>query len=160
MEIRKIEPDDIAQVRELIDSIMDSEFSREKGVYNYPDMDDPVDHYGGQRDVFLVAEKDGRIVGTVAIKEDGAESALLRRIFVHGDYRGKGYGERLLASAMEFCFERKYKNVSFRGTDRMQTALKLCLKNGFEQQNVAEVDDFNLVVLTRRLSPGSDEGGA
>lgn len=149
--IRRIQSDDTEGVKNLIKGIMDGEFSKESDVYTYQDLDNPVEHYGGKRDIFLVAEKDGEIIGTVAIKEDGSDSALLRRIFVHKNWRGKGYGELLLSRAMEFCFEHNYKNVTFRGTDRMQTALKLCLKNGFKQENVAEVGDFRLIVLSRKL---------
>lgn len=155
--IRPLQADDKEDVKSLIDSIMGREFSNERQAYAYQDLDDPIEHYSGDRDLFLVAEKDGRIVGTVAIKEDGPNSALLRRIFVHEDYRGKGYGEKLLSKAMEFCFDHNYKNVSFRGTDRMQNALKICIRNGFAQEDVADFDDFKLIVLRKELSGrGSD----
>lgn len=149
--IRRIRSDDVGDVKNLINSIMRGEFPKESKVYAYRDLDDPTDHYGGDRDIFLVAEKAGKIVGTVAIKEDSSDSALLRRIFVHRDFRGQGYGEKLLSKAMEFCFDHNYKNVTFRGTDKMQTALKLCLRNGFKQEDVAEVGDFRLIVLSRKL---------
>jgi GNAT superfamily N-acetyltransferase len=151
IEIRQIKAEDINDVRKLIDDVMEGEFSKEKAAYAYNDLDDPSIHYGGERETFLVAEEDGIIVGTVAIKQDGPDTALLRRIFVRREYRGKGYGERLLSKAMEFCFANNYKNVTFRGTDRMQNALKLCLKNGFERETVADLGDFNLVALSKKL---------
>ena len=149
--IRPIKSDDCDNVKHLIEKIMGGEFSKESVAYRYQDLDNPLEHYGGNREVFLVAEKDGKIMGTVAIKEDGPDVALLRRIFVDGSFRGQGFGEALLKKAMEFCFENNYKNVTFRGTDKMQTALKLCLKNGFEEEDIAEVDDFKLLILSRRL---------
>lgn len=151
VEIRKIRPEDTSQVKALIHRIMDEEFAGAKHVYTLQDIENPGQYYGGAKDVFLVAEKDGQIVGTVAIKEDAPGTALLRRVFVKKEYRGKGYGEKLLAKAIEFCFEREYQNVVFRGVDRMQSALRLCLKNGFEQQNISIADDMKLFVLTRRL---------
>lgn len=151
VDIRRIRSDDKDDVRGLINDIMSGEFSKENKAYSYQDLDNLTEHYGGDRDIFLVAEKDGKVIGTAAIKEDSSDSALLRRIFVHRDYRGKGYGRMLLNKAMEFCFDHNYKTVSFRGTDKMQTALRLCLKNGFKQENIAEVDDFKLVVLKRNL---------
>ena len=128
---------------------MKGEFPKESEVYAYQDLDDLVSHYGGGRDLFLVAEKDGRIVGTVAIKEGGEDSALLRRVFVHEDCRGQGFGAGLLSKAMEFCFTHHYRTVSFRGTDRMRSALRLCLKNGFEQKEEADLADFKLIVLKK-----------
>ena len=151
IEIRQIKAEDINDVRKLIDDVMEGEFSKEKAAYANNDLDDPSIHNGGERETLLVAEEDGIIVGTVAIKQDGPDTALLRRIFVRREYRGKGYGERLLSKAMEFCFANNYKNVTFRGTDRMQNALKLCLKNGFERETVADLGDFNLVALSKKL---------
>ena len=100
---------------------------------------------------FLVAEKDGVIVGTVAIKEDGRDVALLRRVFVHPDHRGKGYGTTLLNKALAFCFDHQYKTVTFRGTDKMRSAVQLCLKNGFREDDVSEFDDIKLLILSKTL---------
>ena len=151
MKIRPIQPDDAKDVKSLISNIMIDEFSNEIIAYTYDDLDNLAEHYGGKREIFLIAEKNGKIIGTVAIKEDGDRMALLRRIFVHKDYRGKGYGAKLLAKVMEFCFEHNYKTVTFRGTDKMQTALQLCLKNGFKKSNISELGDFQLVELCKSL---------
>ena len=151
LKIRPIQPGDAAAVKDLIAGIVNGEFPKESKVYAYQDLDDPVEHYGGERDIFLVAEKDGGIVGTVAIKDDGSGGALLRRIFVRKDCRGQGYGAKLLNKAMEFCFSHDYGTVTFRGTDRMRSALKLCLKSGFQRQEQTDFDDFKLIVLTKRI---------
>ena len=152
MAIRKIRRKDVDEVRALITDIMDREFSPVSVAYEYNDLDDPIGHYGGDREAFLVAEKDGEIVGTVAVKEDSADTALLRRVFVKKECRGRGYGDDLLNEAIDFCSSQKYRKIVFRGTDRMQTALGLCLKNGFEEDEVADFGGFSLVVLSRPLS--------
>ncbi|MBU4366449.1 MAG: GNAT family N-acetyltransferase [Verrucomicrobia bacterium] len=149
--IRKICPHDTPQVKQLIRDILDNEFASEHQAYGGPDLDDPARYYGGQKDVFLVAEKDGVIIGTVAIKEDAPDTALLRRIFLNKAFRGKGYGAKLLQKALTFCFEQQYQNVTFRGTDTMQAALQLCLKEGFKETDVAEMNAFKMHVLTKRL---------
>ena len=151
--IRKICSRDTSQVKQLICGILDKEFASEHQAYGGPDLDDPVQYYGGQKDIFLVAEKDGAIIGTVAIKEDTPDTALLRRIFLNKAFRGKGYGEKLLQKAMAFCFEQQYQNVTFRGTAAMQAALQLCLKEGFKETDVAEMNAFKMYVLTKCLKP-------
>ena len=98
-----------------------------------------------------MAEKDGKIIGTVAIKEDGPHSALLRRIFLRKEYRGKGYGATLLNKAVEFCFEHNYTNIVFRGSNKMQNALQLCLKNGFQPKDMLDLGDLKLSILVRDL---------
>lgn len=150
--IRKVRPEDGDAVRKLINGIMDEEFAEVRSQYAYQDLDDPTTRYGGPRDTFFVAEKDGLIIGTVAIKEDSDDTALLRRVFVRKEDRGHGYGEQLLSKAVEFCFENKYKNIIFRGTAKMQRALKLCLRNGFEQADVADLADRQLIKLSRNLA--------
>lgn len=149
--IRKICSRDTPQVKQLICGILNKEFASAHQVYDGPDLDDPVCYYGGPKDVFLVAEKDGVIIGTVAIKEDASDTALLRRIFLNKAFRGKGYGEKLLQKALAFCFEQHYQNVTFRGTAGMQAALQLCLKEGFEETGVTDVNEFKLHVLTKCL---------
>jgi GNAT superfamily N-acetyltransferase len=149
--IRRVKSDDTEHVKSLIHGIMDGEFARVRHAFQYHDLDNPCEHYKGNRQIFLVGEKDGKIIGTVAIKEEGPETAQLKRVYVHKEYRGKGYGEKLLSKAMEFCFENNYKTVKFRGTDKMQEALQLCVRNGFEQEAVTEQGDFNLIVLSKRL---------
>jgi GNAT superfamily N-acetyltransferase len=152
--IRKICSRDTPQVKQLIRGILDKEFASARQAYGgIPDLDDPACYYSGPKDIFLVAEKDGAIIGTVAIKEDAPDTALLRRIFLNKAFRGKGYGEKLLQKALAFCFEQQYQNVTFRGTAAMQAALQLCLKEGFKETDVAETNAFEMHVLTKRLKP-------
>jgi N-acetylglutamate synthase-like GNAT family acetyltransferase len=149
--VRRIQTTDTEHVKSLISGIMDKEFAKVRHAYQYHDLEDPCAHYAGPRQIFLVAEKDGKIIGTAAIKEENADTALLRRIFVHKDYRGKGFGDVLLGKAMEFCFEHNYKTVKFRATDKMQESLQFCIRNGFEKENETKDGDFNIVVFSKRL---------
>lgn len=151
VQIRKICPEDAEQVKSLIQHILNTEFAIESKAYECHDIEDPVRYYNGKRDIFLVAEKNGKIVGTVAIKADSQNTALLRRIFVSKEFRGKGYGDKLLQKAMEFCFDHNYQTVTFRGTDTMNNALRLCLKQGFEEEDIAISDEFKMCVLTKKL---------
>ena len=149
--IRKIKSEDTPKVKNLIQNIMETEFSTAGKFYTMHDVEQPEKYYGGEKDTFLIAEENGEIVGTVAVKEDAPQTALLRRVFVHKDYRGKGYGKKLMNKALEFCFQHNYQNVVFRGVDKMQAALKLCLKNGFEEADVPLQGDVKLTILTRNL---------
>jgi len=153
MQVRPIKPADTPQVKSLINTILDLEFTSARKAYTCFDLNDPVQYYSGKKDIFLVAEKDGKIIGTVAIKEDAPDTALLRRVFVHKDFRGQGYGEKLLKKALEFCFEHDYHTVNFRGSEKMQSALKLCVKQGFLEQDVTVSPDFKMFILTKKLKP-------
>jgi N-acetylglutamate synthase-like GNAT family acetyltransferase len=67
VQIRKITSHDTPQVKALIHDILQAEFSAERRAYDAGDLEDPVRYYGGEKDIFLVAEKDGKVIGTVAI---------------------------------------------------------------------------------------------
>ncbi len=154
--IRKIAARDAGPVRDLIQGILEKEFAVERCAYAGQDLEDPVRYYGGGKDIFLVAEQDGAIVGTVAIKEESPDTALLRRIFLDSKFRGRGLGAQLLRKAMEFCFDQRYQNVVFRGTQKMQAAVRLCLKEGFRETEVAALGDVKMYVLTKALAPGGE----
>ena len=149
--IRHATDADSAAARSLIESVMVGEFQMTNGMAASPDLVKLSDSYGGKRDLFMVAEKDGEIIGTVAIKEDSQEVALLRRIFIHKDHRGKGYGDSLLSEALDYCAEQGYQTVMFRGTDQMKTAIRLCSSRGFEEDDVAVIGDMTMVIMSKTL---------
>ena len=150
--VRRVAEEDAPQVRKLIDEVFHAEFPGEDRGFAYEDLDNPVASYGGKRDTFLVAECSGGIVGTVAIKEDDRNTAFLRRVFVRKEYRGKGYGQRLLDEAVAFCRDHHYKRIRFHGTDRMKTALQLCKRNGFEEKDIHLAADLTMVILEKNLN--------
>lgn len=96
------------------------------------------------KDSFMVIEDNGEIVGTVGVKEDAKDTALLRRLFVDLKHRKRGYGTELLNKAVDFCKEKGYKSIYFRCTDRMADAMKLCLKKGFIEIEALEISGFKI----------------
>ena len=152
LQIRAVKNTDVPKVLKLIKSILETEFGKEAAVYPQIDLYDLESSYGGNRDCFLVAEMEGRIVGTTAIKEEDAKVALLRRVFVDPKYRGKGYGLELMEMAIEFCKKKSYRKISFRGTSRMTTALALCRKKGFQEVDRVPMEDFEIIRYSLRLS--------
>ncbi|RKY39526.1 MAG: hypothetical protein DRP75_01770 [Candidatus Omnitrophota bacterium] len=136
MHIRQFRVEDSKEVEDLISSILKKEFPDVREAYPESDLKDINAHYAGEREGFFVAIEKGRVVGTVGIKEDDRKQnkALLRRIFVHPDYRGKGYGLALLDKAIEFCKKKGYHSLSFRSTDKMASANNLVQKRGFVER--------------------------
>ncbi len=151
MLIRPLQQQDGEAVCDLIFSILDEEFSVEKKAYPVTDLDAIEKHYRGPRDIFLVALDDHRIVGTVAVKEDDTKTALLRRLFVDGVYRGKGYGSQLVDQALTFCREKGYKRVAFRGTASMEKALSLMRRKGFKEKERIRFGEVEMVLLNLSL---------
>jgi GNAT superfamily N-acetyltransferase len=144
--VRKIEKKDEKSVRDLIESIMHNEFMNDAQHYTSADLENITKYYSGQKDYFFVAEIDGKIIGTCAVKQDDDQTALLRRLFVHPRYRKKGYGAILIETAVDFCKKHGYKNIIFRGTSRMNRALESIKRKGFSERDrldIGEVSIFN-----------------
>lgn len=85
--LRQFKKDDAKGVKDLILSILTGEYPFDKSAYSDSDLDRIGEIYGGQKESFFVIEAGGTIAGTVGIKEDSKETALLRRLFVDPKYR-------------------------------------------------------------------------
>ena len=131
---------------------MRQEFSEEEKVYFQDDLQNISKTYGGKKEVFFVAEEENEIIGTVGIKEEEDGVALLRRLFVHSDYRSRKYGQTLLEKAIHFCQQQNYRIINFRSTDRMKPAIELCKKNGFHERTKIDLDSFQIIKLTLNIS--------
>lgn len=142
--LRPFRKDDANDVKELILTILAREYPFDRSAYSDSDLDRIAEVYGGAKDSFFVIEEGGKVVGTVGVKEDSKDDALLRRLFVDPGHRKRGYGAELVKRAVEFCRAKEYKRVFFRCTDRMSDAMKLCQKSGFKEIEKLPVSGFNI----------------
>ncbi len=149
--IRKFKKEDQKEVYALISSVLKKEFGLDEQTYPEIDLNDIQNSYGGKRDIFLVAVLGNSVIGSIAIKEDDKNTALLRRICVSGEFRGIGIGKKLMLKAIKFCQEKGYRIITFRSTDKMQVANTLCQKNGFKTRAHMEIGPTKILKLTRRL---------
>ncbi len=142
--LREFKKEDSKGVKELILSILTKEYPFDRSAYSDSDLDKIDEVYGGKRDSFFIIEDDSEIVGTVGIKEEGLEDAILRRLFVDLKHRRRGYGTELLNKAVSFCNSKGYKHIYFRCTDRMADAMRLCMNNKFKETETLEVSGFKI----------------
>ncbi len=149
--LRPFDKKDSKGAKELILSILTKEYPFDKSAYSDSDLDRIDEVYSGTKDSFFVIEEGGSVVGTVGIKEESGDSALLRRLFVDAGHRHKGYGTQLLNKALEFCRAGGYKDVIFRCTDRMVDAMNLCKKSGFVEVEELDVGGFKIHKLVLAL---------
>jgi len=151
LSVRRIEKKDEKKVKTLIESIMHNEFMNDAKHYAYADLEDITNYYSGEKDYFFIAEIDGKIMGTGAVKQDDNETALLRRVFVHPHFRNKGYGLVLIETAIAFCRKHGYKNLVFRGTSRMERALNVCKKKGFRERDRLDLGEMSIYIYNLAL---------
>ena len=142
--LRAFKKEDAPGVKELILTILTREYPFDRSAYSDSDLERIGETYGGKKDAFFVVEEGGEIVGTVGVKQESGEDALLRRLFVDPKHRKQGFGAALLEKAVDFCRTSGYKRMFFRCTDRMSDAMKLCIKNGFKKSESLAVSGFNI----------------
>jgi GNAT superfamily N-acetyltransferase len=84
-------------------------------------------------DRLWVAERDGLMIGSIAIvgREDGA--AQLRWFLVAPDARRSGLGRRLVHEALEFCRGAGYRSVFLWTVTGLDAAARLYLAAGFRK---------------------------
>lgn len=152
MQIRSFKPSDAGSVKELISSIMKKEFPTEEKAYQYGDLDNISGVYGRLKEKFLVAEEDGKIIGTAGIKEESDSTALLRRLFVHPSHRGRSIGSMLVDTVLDFCKMNDYKLVVFRATSKMEQAISLLTsKKGFVEKERHFFDNIQIIILHYKI---------
>ena len=144
MRVRTFEQKDSNSVKDLIISILTKEYPFDKSVYEDSDLSGIDEAYGGSRDGFFVLESEGKILGTIGIKEDSEDTALIRRLFVDPANRRRGYGALLLEKAITHCRGNNFKHIVFRTTGRMIQAINLLKKKSFKEIEKIDLGGFQI----------------
>jgi len=152
MKIREYRAEDSAGAKDLILSILEKEYPFDRSAFEEDsDVNDITGTYSGKGNGFFVIPEGDKIVGLIGIKRDLEKVALIRRLFVEEKYRKQGLGIKLLEKAMEFCRANNYDEITFRATDKMQPAINLCKKMGFEETEDLEVSGFHIHKFVLKL---------
>ena len=153
MKLKTCKNDPEHGIKNFISGILQKEFAIEATAYPHTDLDDFENAYGGPREIFYCLMDHETIAGTVAVKTDDDTTALLRRLFVGGEYRGKGYGKKLIEAALDFCVKHRYRKVCFRCTERMKQAMNLCQDYGFVESEKVDFGAFTFYLLVKEIKP-------
>lgn len=148
IEIRPVTEKEDVHVKEMIVTILESEFSPEEKAFFSTDIEHVSRNYAGDGEVFFIATDQNKIVGTIGIKREDERNALLRRVFVRPEYRGRKIGSQLITKAIEFCQREGYEEIVFKTTSRMKEAIKLCEANGFTKKMRIELGGLELLKFT------------
>lgn len=86
---------------------------------------------GSDRDKFWFVERDGEIVGSVAVVGHSDGLAQLRWLLIHPDIRGRGIGRKITAEALEFARKSGYSSIYLTTQDILKDAARLYDHFGF-----------------------------
>lgn len=94
------------------------------------DLDKILQIYAG-KGKFWVAMDIEKVIGTVAVLQETAEKAYLKRLFLLKEYRGKGIGWQLLQLALDHSKKQSFKEICLITSTYAVDAQKLFIRNGF-----------------------------
>lgn len=112
-----------------------------------PDSTEPIDDedlhhipriYSGKGRFWVAIHKEN-VIGTVAIRDMGGNTAKLNRMFVETQFHGAGIGQILLDYALGFAREQGFGEIILNTHLLMKRAHRFYEKNGF--QKVKKVSD-------------------
>lgn len=104
MKIRGALKKDYSKIREFVFFNISEIFG--KNVTGYKDLNNIRKNFK----LFLVAEEDGEIIGTIGVKLKEGQPKIAR-MYVKASERGRGLGKKLMLRALRFCrgkFDRVY----------------------------------------------------
>jgi N-acetylglutamate synthase-like GNAT family acetyltransferase len=94
--------------------------------------------------IFSLAE-DNRVVGVCALFRESAEVFQLARMAVDFEFQGRGYGDVLIRSALSTLEAIKARKVYLLSNSRLEAAISLYLKHGFEIVSHGKHPDYSRV---------------
>jgi ribosomal protein S18 acetylase RimI-like enzyme len=134
MEIRKsFKPGDLGSVIKLHGVLYGQEYGLDHTFEGHvaSGIGEFAKQFDSNKDLFMVAEEHGDVVGSVAINGLPDHTAQLRWFLLHPSVRGAGVGKSLLTEALDFCRERRFKSVCLWTISELKAAAHLYRQAGF-----------------------------
>ncbi len=121
-------------VVDLILPIQQGEFGVPVTLRDQPDLLAIPEFYQKDGGGFWVAEADGRVVGSIALKAFGAGQGALRKMFVAAPFRGKekGVAQSLLNHLLAEARAAGVQEIILGTVEILRAACRFYEKNGFE----------------------------
>lgn len=131
--IRNFVPEDIDYVISRHQNLFPSEYGLSSLFIK--DVDKVVNqfvlNYDASMECLLIAEEDGRKLGSIAIAKVDNTTAQLRFFLLEPDARGKGLGNKLVNNVLKFCREKGYKHIFLETISVLKTARHIYKNRGF-----------------------------
>ncbi|MDE2319306.1 MAG: GNAT family N-acetyltransferase [Rhodospirillales bacterium] len=132
--IRPFVKTDEQGVFDLILPIQQGEFSVKVTLEDQPDLFEIPAFYQTGGGGFWVAEAEGRVIGSIALKAFGSSQAALRKMFVAAPWRGKqaGVAQALLETLLAHAREAGTGEIFLGTVEILRAACRFYEKNGFK----------------------------
>ncbi|TCO72154.1 GNAT family N-acetyltransferase [Marinisporobacter balticus] len=109
-----------------------------------------VGHFDASKECILIAEVDGRRLGSIAISKSDDKTAQLRFFLLEPEARGKGIGKKLIEDALDFCREKGYTHIFLETISKLKTARHIYKSKGFKITHTQENPAWGKDVIEER----------
>lgn len=134
IDVRPYHSADADGIAALIVPIQQEEFDLPISLSQQPDLLDIDGFYRRGAGEFWVAADGERIVGSIALIDIGSDKGVIRKMFVHSDYRGRKHGvASLLFDVLRVYATAHEISVLYLGTtEQFRAAHRFYEKHGFQ----------------------------
>ncbi len=101
---------------------------------------------------FLIGEYDGQFVAMGALKRTGPERAEIKRMRVHPDYQGRGYGQIILDELESCARALGYQTLHLDTSILQLPAQRLYEKNGFSVVGRTKYQELEVILYEKQLT--------
>ena len=108
--------------------------------------------YLKNRGEFLIGECDGLFVAMGALKRTSAERAEVKRMRVHPDYQGRGYGQLILDELETRARALGYQTLHLDTSVLQIAAQRLYEKNGFREVGRDRYGQLEVILYEKQLA--------
>ena len=134
--IRKIEPDDNAQLEQVIRACFpEFEIPLEGTAYSDKETPRMFESYQNSNEVYFVIDSDGEILGgggVKPLKDFEADLCEIQKMYFSPKVRGKGYGKLLFGKCIEAAKELGYKQCYLESAPQLKAAIHIYESYGFK----------------------------
>ena len=134
MVYRPYKDDEVDDAIRLISAVYKEVLGREINKFVRDEVYRFLEEYDDELDLFLVAEHDNELVGTVLMDHGNPEPDCCNMQFlvVRTDHRGHGHGREMVTKGLDFAKEAGYKTVELTATRDFDFALRMYERMGFQ----------------------------
>ncbi|WP_273210937.1 GNAT family N-acetyltransferase [Runella zeae] len=143
---------DIAAVAQLHDTIYREEFEFGGELftkYVEDSLREFAQQYQPHKDALWMYEHEGKLIGCIFLMNRG-DAAQLRYFLIHRDFRGLGFGKKLMEMFLKTLRQRHYRSCYLWTVEGLTQAAHLYQKYGFRVTEERLSNNFGITLLEQR----------
>lgn len=137
--IREIQPEDNSQIEQVIkDCFPEWDIPKTGTAFEDPETEKMYEAYQGEREVYFVIDKNGKILGGAGIKQlkdfEG-NVCELQKMYFSPLVRGIGLGRRMMDKCLSAAIQFGYDLCYLESASQLKSAIRLYEKTGFKHRD-------------------------